>query len=167
MLIAISMLWINGVAAQESPITWSLKTDPPARPLRPGDTFTVKLIAQIEDGWHLFSTELRAEAGGPKPTRITLPGGQPFELAGKIESPAPKIDFNQAVGMEVEFFEGTVTFKLPVKVSPDAAPGRQKLRAQVKFQTCSDSLCMPVSTAVREILIDVEAKSVTDKKTGE
>src|SRR5262245_57091670 len=40
----------------ENPITWELKAETPARPLKLGETFTAQLTAQIAAGWHLYSS---------------------------------------------------------------------------------------------------------------
>ena len=64
---------------EPNPIKWSIKANA-SEPIKAGDQFVLELTAQIENGWHLYSTE-RIE-GGPTPTRITLAPGQEFEIAG-------------------------------------------------------------------------------------
>ncbi len=71
------------IIAQETgtepdPIKWTIKSHA-SEPVKAGDRFLVELTAQIENGWHLYSTE-RVE-GGPTPTRIVIPSGQSFEMA--------------------------------------------------------------------------------------
>ena len=84
---ALWLLFTNSFAcAQETeldPVKWSLQIKTSAVSLKAGDRFVVQLTAQIENGWRLYSTE--QVEGGPKPTRITFPAGQPFEKAGEIE----------------------------------------------------------------------------------
>lgn len=55
----------------ESPITWSVKPELPARPLQPGDAFSVKLTARIAEGWHFYALE--QATGGPPLVIFTRP----------------------------------------------------------------------------------------------
>jgi len=128
----------------ESPITWELKAETPARPLKLGETFAAQLTAQIAAGWHLYSPDQSAD--GPRPTRITLPAEQPFKLAGEMEAPPPRTAFDENFGFETSFYENSATFTLPVRVTEDALPGRYQLRINAYFQTCNDRLCLPPKT---------------------
>jgi len=130
--------WGVTVAAQETdepnPITWTLKGQPgsPAR-----KTFTVELRARIDTGWHLYSTD-KIE-GGPSPTRITLMPGQNLELAGEIDSPAPHSAYDPNFQVATEYYEGEVTFTVPIRSTSAAT----KVRLQVRYQTCTPTVCLP------------------------
>src|SRR5690349_2625806 len=102
------VLAVNSGRAQDDPITWSLAVKAIDKPLVRGDRLTAAVTATIQDGWHLYSTvEVK---GGPKPTSISLQPGQPFELAGPIESPEPTRDYDATFQLPVEFYEKSVTF---------------------------------------------------------
>jgi len=124
-----------------NPITWSLKvvtaTDGAAR---------AELTAKIEDGWHLYS--LTPITNGPRPTRVTLPVEQAFELAGEIEAPDPFVETDPNFGVEVEYYEESVTFKLPLKRR--AGRDGDKLLVEARYQTCTKRLCLPPKTVKLE-----------------
>ena len=122
-----------------NPIKWTLKPVLPAKPLKAGDKFTVQLSAEIEDGWHLYSTEEMPQ--GPKPTRIVLAPNQPFELSD-IDSPTPLRAVDPIFAAETEFYEHSVIFGLAMQVSGDAAAGTHKLIVQVRYQSCTETLCL-------------------------
>jgi DsbC/DsbD-like thiol-disulfide interchange protein len=124
--------------AEINPIKWTLKGQP-AKPLKAGDKFTLQLTAAIEDGWHLYSTEEMPE--GPKPTRIVLIPNQPFELSD-IDSPAPQRSVDPNFGVETEFYEHSASFALAVQVKRDAASGTHKVVVQVRYQSCTETLCL-------------------------
>ncbi|HKQ77815.1 MAG TPA: tetratricopeptide repeat protein, partial [Blastocatellia bacterium] len=128
----------------ENPITWKLRAEAPNRTLKAGDTFTVQITAQIAAGWHLYAPE--QAAGGPRPTRLSLPAEQMFKLAGEVESPPPRTAFDENFGIETAFYETSATFSAPVRIAGDASEGRQQLRIQAYFQTCNDRLCLPPRT---------------------
>jgi len=126
-----------------NPVEWSLKVGAVAAT---DGTLTAELTAKIEDGWHLYS--LAPIANGPKPTRITLPAEQAFELAGKIEAPDPFVGTDPNFGIEVEYYEESVTFKLPLKRR--AGISGDKLLVEARYQTCTSQLCLPPKTVKLE-----------------
>lgn len=154
LLLAASPLTVE-VGAQENgdtpdPVKWSVKSGL----ISPG-TIVLQLTAEIERGWHLYSTE-RVE-GGPSPTRITLVPGQGFEIAGEIDSPAPHSAYDPNFQVATESYEGSVTFQIPVKrVNPDALIAN--LRVQVRYQTCSPTICLPPKLLELTPLVALDAK---------
>ncbi len=139
-------------AAPADPVVWKLQ-NPPAAPVKAGARFNVKLLAAVEDGWHLYSLKPMAE--GPIPTRIWIADGQPFSLAGTVQSPDPQVMLDATFGMEVELYEGEAVFTLPVKVAASAAPGAQKLVVSASYQSCNNKLCLPPKTVKVELPITV------------
>ncbi len=137
----------------DNPITWKLKAETPARPLKLGETFTAQLTAQIAAGWHLYSSNQSPD--GPRPTRITLPAEQSFKLAGEIEAPPPQTALDENFGFETSFYEYSATFTLPVRVAEDVQQGRHELRVNAYFQTCNDLLCLPPKTVQLVAAINV------------
>lgn len=139
------------------PINWSLKMDGSSQSIKPGGIFKVQMEAHIEEGWHLYSTE--QAAGGPKPTRITLPPDQLFEAGGPVESPTPLTARDANFDIETEFYEEAVTFTLPVRVSAKAPAGTQRLQVEVRFQSCTSELCLPPRTVKLDLAIEVSKSS--------
>jgi len=127
-----------------NPVEWSLKVG--ASTVTDG-TLTAELTAKIQDGWHLYSLE--PIPNGPNPTRITMPAEQAFELAGKIEAPDPFVETDPNFGVEVEYYEESVTFKLPLKRRASAAG--DKLLVEARYQTCTTRLCLPPKTVKLEV----------------
>lgn len=155
---------IASSTAQDNPIIWLLKVATPAAPLKPGDRFTAEVIAQIDAGWHLYSTD--QQPGGPVPTRITIPAGQPFKLAGAVGSPPTQSAVDENFGITVEYFEGVAVFVLPVVVAKDAPAGKQVLRVNVQFQTCNDRFCLPATSHKLESIIQVAAAQTSEDAAG-
>lgn len=138
--------------AQLNPIKWTLQVKPTPAPLKVGDVFTAELTAKIDAGWHLYALTL--PPGGPRPTRITLPDHQPFELDGKIEAPDPLTDYDPNFGQETTFYEDAVTFTLPVKVTGEAAGNR--LEVSVRYQVCTRQLCLAPKTVRLEANLETK-----------
>jgi len=150
----------------ENPIAWKLKAETPARALKPGESFTAQLTAQIAAGWHIYSID--QAPSGPRPTRITLPAEQSFKLAGKMEAPPPQTAFDENFGFETSFYKNSAAFTLPVRVAEDVMPGRHQLRINAYFQTCNDRLCLPPKTVqlVAEINLATGAATPENRPDG-
>jgi thiol:disulfide interchange protein DsbD len=123
------------------PVQWTIA--PPKAAPQAGAKFQVAVQAVIEEGWHLYS--LKKLEGGPIPTTITIPPGQKFALAGPVEAPSPERKMDDAFGMEVESYSGSVEFTVPVEAAKDAA-GAQTLEVAARYQACNDRECLPPRT---------------------
>jgi thiol:disulfide interchange protein DsbD len=153
--------WISPGSGQEieNPVIWSLKVNPPRKIFKPGDRFTGVLTAQIQDGWHVYSTT--QGPGGPQATRISLPEGQAFRLAGKIVVPKFLTGLDPNFNMEVEYYAESATFQLPVTVIAHAPPGRHTLRVEAFFQTCDERQCLPPAAVPVDAIVEVAGVAAT------
>lgn len=140
------------MAAPADPVAWRLQGGP-AVPVKAGARFNVKLLAKVQDGWHLYSLKPMAE--GPIPTRIWIAEGQPFSLAGGVQAPDPQLMQDPTLGMEVELYEGEAVFTLPVKAAAGAAPGTHNLVVSASYQSCNDKMCLPPKTVKAELPVTI------------
>ena len=139
-------------AAPADPVVWKLQ-NPPTASVKAGGRFTVKLLAAVQDGWHLYSLKPMAE--GPIATRIWIAEGQPFSLSGAVRAPEPRVIEDPSFAMEVELYEGEAAFTLPVRVALGTAPGSQKLVVSASYQSCNNKLCLPPKTVKVELPITI------------
>jgi DsbC/DsbD-like thiol-disulfide interchange protein len=140
------IIFSAGAHAQPNPIKWTIKAE---APLKADDKFIVQVTARIDKGWHIYS--LTQPDGGPIATRITLPDGQPFKLAGTIRGPKPQSKFSEAFGRKIEWHEDTVDFTVPVRAATSIPPGKPNPVVEVRFQACSDRICLPPRTLSLEL----------------
>ena len=131
----------NGQVAEQHPIAWTLT----GAPMKPGASATARLKATIQPGWHLYG--LKQPEDGPKPTRISVPEGQRYQLKNSVKALKPIREFDQNFGLEVEFYERETTFQIPVKLDgiPDAP-----LKVNVYYQSCNANHCLPPRTMTVE-----------------
>lgn len=139
-------------AAAPDPVEWKL-VDGPSRPLKLGDRFTVRLVAQVQPGWHMYSMKTVAE--GPIATRIWLGEGQPFRLAGNVKAAEPLLVQDASFNMEVETYEGEASFILPLRVTARSDPGSQILLVSASYQSCNNKLCLPPKTVKVSLPIEI------------
>jgi DsbC/DsbD-like thiol-disulfide interchange protein len=145
--------WILLAAAlQLRPVTWTV-TAP--KPVTPGSTVSITLVATIDDGWHLYSTT--QPSGGPVPTRITVGASPIFAVDGALAFPKPVVAPDPNFGINVETYDRTVTFTVPVKIAADARAGVDTLAIQARFQACNAQLCLPPHTQTVSVPVTVRA----------
>jgi len=119
---------------------------------KPGLRFELAVIAEIAEGYHinahrpgdefLIGTDLKVEAP---------PGFQP----GKPLYPPPQIRTYSYSPKPLAVYEKRVVIKVPLSLSRGVKPGRYILKARLRFQPCSEKLCLPPKLSDVEIPIEV------------
>jgi len=157
--VLVTLLALRALAQENptllNPIKWKLKTEAAALSLKPGEKFEVQLEAEIEEGWHLYAT--KEIPLGPRPTRITLAAGQPFELTEDIDAPPTQRAYDENFSTDLEFYEEAATFTLPLQVAAQAAAGTRKLTVQVRYQTCTEKQCLPPKLVKLDAEVEIKA----------
>lgn len=120
------------------PVQWTLSVKPDS--VKPGGKVLASLTATIQPGWHLYS--LTTPKGGPNPTTVTL-ADNPAVSGLEIFQPKPDRKMDTSFKIETETFTKELPLLLEVTAKPDAAPGPVDLEAQVRYQACQDTLCLP------------------------
>jgi len=148
------LLLAMAVAApcQQHPAQW--RAAAPGKVIQPRAKFSVQLAAEITSGWHMYS--ITQPPGGPAATVITVPTTQPFKLAGEIAGPPPHTAYDANFEMNTETYEDHAEFIVPVAVSSDTHPGDQRLKIDVRFQVCNDTMCMPPTTEHLTVPVKIE-----------
>ncbi|HKE20928.1 MAG TPA: protein-disulfide reductase DsbD N-terminal domain-containing protein [Bryobacteraceae bacterium] len=136
---SVVLLAFTLAAASPDPVAWKIE-GAPAKAAKGGDRFTIKLVAEIEEGWHLYS--MKEVADGPVATRIWLAEGQPVQLAGPIRGDPPEMVEDASFNMEVEEYLGQAEFTLPLR----ATGWVSKLAVNVSYQSCNNRICLPPKT---------------------
>jgi thiol:disulfide interchange protein DsbD len=154
--------WATIASAQTNPVQWSASAK--GASVRPGGSLEVEATAQMADGWHIYAV---TQQPPPIATRITVPAGQPFELVGTIDAPAPRTAFDQSFGINTGFYAVRATFRLALKVAADAPAGKTKARIQAYFQTCNDQFCLPPKTATMEVPVEIAGAPLAVTPVGQ
>jgi thiol:disulfide interchange protein DsbD len=142
-------------APTPTPVSWSL-TAPQRTAVRRGETFTARLVAEIQPGWHLYS--INQAEGGPIATEIALAPGASFVFVKAIGESKTNTIFDQSFGMQVKLHTGKAEFTLPVAVAPGAAAGATALVVQIRYQSCTDTLCLPPRTVKVEVPLQIRER---------
>jgi DsbC/DsbD-like thiol-disulfide interchange protein len=139
------------------PVRWSVV--PRSSPLRvtPGRTVPLMVQADIAKGWHIYS--LTQKAGGPIPLSITLVDAADVIIRGVIKAPQPERIFDKNFGIQTELYSGNARFTIPVGVPGRSLSGFRKFQVAVRYQVCSETLCLPVRTEKLPVVLLIADKA--------
>ncbi|MEX2262726.1 MAG: cytochrome c biogenesis protein CcdA [Bryobacteraceae bacterium] len=127
-----------GFAQKLDPAKWSLELEPSTA--APGSRVLGRLKATLEPGWHLYS--LSTPPGGPIPTTLQA-APNPAVASFKIYQTKPIRAFDKNFGLDTETYEGSAEFLLDLEIAAGAPPGSSDVTAQIRYQLCDDTRCIP------------------------
>lgn len=105
----------------------------------------VELIfkAIIDEGWHLYDTEL--PGGGPIATSINYEDSTRFDFVGELQKePDPIEKFDKTFQMDLRYFSNEATFVQKIKLLSDDPV---EISGYVEFMCCDDETCLPPTEA--------------------
>lgn len=134
-LIVIFCLFIPFAVSSQmiSPIKWDIRLEKATK-----TEGAVVFKADIEKGWHLYSTDM--PDGGPIPTSVKWTELKNVELVGDLVSNTATHKENDVnYGMELEWWTGHAELRQNVKFT---ANDDYKISGSVKFMACNDKTCL-------------------------
>lgn len=102
-----------------------------------GQEAEIVFTAQIDKGWHVYSTDLQ---GGPVAASINIEQIQGALLVGKLIPQGKEISaFDKFFDMQVRYFEHTARFVQKIKLTKDT----YLLKGYFEYGACNDENCLP------------------------
>ena len=99
---------------------------------------TIEFEAYIEDGFHLYSTNI--PEGGPTPMEVNYSLVEGAEIVGELTPGEGAVtEMDQMFEMMVSYFSESAVFTQKVKF----LGGKYRIKGTLRFQSCSDSNCVP------------------------
>ncbi len=124
-----SLFLVLHLSAQEAAIQWEFNYNE--------KTNQVEIVANIKDGWHLYSQHIKNDVG-PIPTSITFKSSDDFQLIGAVGEPQPIQKYDENFEATLDFFEHKVIFTQKVKAKKASV-----LEGSVTFMVCNETMCLP------------------------
>lgn len=119
-------------------VTWSAA--PVVVSSRAAGQAKIRVRGDIVSRWHIYSVSQKP--GGPKALSFELEQGSGFSL-GAVKAPKPQVAFDAEFRMQTETYSGRSEFEIPVRWTRPLSTGTRELRLIVRYQACSDKLCLP------------------------
>jgi len=126
-------------------------------PIRPGDAFELALLAEVEEGYHLYGPD------EPEPTRTAVRVSSDSLKAGKPSYPPPIRRELEGLG-SYDLYEGSIVIRVPVTLSPSFKEKAVEAPLEVDYQLCTDYACSAPTSKVLSIAIPGAAKDAAVKK---
>jgi thiol:disulfide interchange protein DsbD len=124
--------------------------DPVAR----GKSFELAVVLKIRPGFHINARPASEEYLIPTELRAELPAG--FH-AGEITYPKGKLHSFAFTKTQLSVYEETVVLKLPLTALESAPVGAQHIPLKLRYQACSNEICLPPVTKDVDATINVVA----------
>ena len=122
------------------PVTWSYKSAKPSAKV--GEVVELRFTANIQSGYHIYSSEVNPKIDGPLPTVIKFTPNKTYELVGKVK-PVSKVEtkYEEAFEGDTYVMHGPAQFSQRVKLLSD----KPILEGNVDYQVCTDKdgQCIP------------------------
>ena len=143
----------------QNPVTITASVESPARA---GEVVNIKINADMEDQWHIYSIYKLTE--GPLPTEITVNSSVVGAMA-PVQEPKPKYVFDPGFETDTYYHEGNTEFTFPVRIKRSAQPGEYSMAVDVYYMVCNERLCYPPITKSDTVKITIEGGSPRNDRT--
>lgn len=138
LLLAFTLTAFAAQAQNAKPIKWRMTVK-----MTSADTGTVTLRAIVDNGWHLYGTEL--PANGPVPTTMDFSESKVVKFTGPaVPSAKPASHKDEMFGMTLSWWDANVTFTRHFRLEGDITDA--VIKAKVKYMGCNDQNCLPPAT---------------------
>ncbi|HRH36897.1 MAG TPA: protein-disulfide reductase DsbD family protein [Flavobacteriales bacterium] len=134
MLFLISLLSSFMASQPASPVSWSFSST-----AQPNGTINIELTANVESGWHIYSTSLAGNEG-PIPTTFSFKPSNQYMAIGNLQEPKAVEQYDPNFAMMVRHHSGKPTFILNVK---PAVAGTFVVEGELEYMVCNSSTCLP------------------------
>lgn len=102
------------------------------------DEVEIRFTATIENGWHVYSTDLGS--GGPISATFNVDKLSGAELAGKLAPEGKEITaYDKVFEMNLRYFEHTAQFVQRLRLSG----GAYEIEGYLEYGACNDENCLP------------------------
>ncbi|TKG88899.1 disulfide bond formation protein DsbD [Puteibacter caeruleilacunae] len=114
--------------------------------------YELTFIASIDDGWHLYSSDL--PEGGPIKTTFNFEENKSYQFSSDLVAPKAIETFDDMFQMKIRYFEHKAVFTRNVKLKPGA---KVEVKGYVEFMSCNDETCTPPMEADFEFKLEASA----------
>lgn len=110
-------------------------------PAARGKEFQIAVVLKIRDGYHINARKTTLEYLIPTDLKVELPVGYKASEVSYPNGTLKSFAFSQSEKLNV--YTGTVTLRLKVTAPNDAKLGAQHIPLKLRYQACSESVCLP------------------------
>ena len=128
---------------------------------KPGETVSLKVTAKVAAPWHIYKYFTEELAGGPRFTSFDVFDTSGLKINGDwtpSSAPIKKKDNNWENLEFLEYYEGEVSWSLPIEIPAGIAPSKRAIRVQVNYMLCNETNCsQPIYWTLPDAEVTIEA----------
>ncbi len=130
-------------------------------PVARGGSFQLAVLLKIRPGFHINARKPSAAYLIPTDLRANLPAG--FKSAGEISYPKGELRTFAFTKTPLNVYQDKVVLRVPLTALPDAPLGAQHIPLQLRYQACSNEVCLPPVTLDVDAPVIVAASAASSR----
>jgi hypothetical protein len=130
-------------------------------PVGRGMTLQVAVVMKIKSGFHVNARQVTEDYLIPTDLRVDVPAGL---KTGEVVYPKGTLQtFAFSKDKQLNVYTDTVVVRVPVTILSSAPVGAQHLAMKLKYQACSQEICLPPVTKDVDATVNVVAGATEAK----
>jgi thiol:disulfide interchange protein DsbD len=125
-------------------------------PVGRGSSFQIAVVMKIRTGFHVNAREKSEDYLIATDLKAVLPAG--FN-GGEVSYPKGKLEKFAFSKIPLNVYQDTVVLRLQVTALASAPLGEQHIPLKLRYQACSNELCLPPVTIPLEAVVNVAASA--------
>lgn len=138
----------------------TIRISPTRLTAKPGDAITIKVVLEIDEGWHLYGENPESEF--LLASTVTVDASEQVAI-GKMKSPQAQSKLDPILQQALSTYSGRIEFEVPLTIGSNAKPGKIPLSISVKTQACDKNRCLPPQST--SFALEIEVPSAGTDKT--
>ena len=130
-------------------------------PVARGSAFQLAVVAKIRTGFHINARQPSADYLIPTELRAELPAG--FKAAGDASYPKGELHTFAFTKTPLNVYQDKFVIRLPLTALADAPLGAQKIPLKLRYQACSNEVCLPPVTLNVDATVTVAETSANSR----
>lgn len=128
---------VSSFAQIQKPSKWTFSA--PSAKAKVGETINLVFTAKIDQGWYMYSSELKVE--GPMPTEVVFVADNSFKPVGKLVAVNPKEKYDDVWNGKISYFVKEAKFIQKVKI----LKANPRIEGKINCYTCTEKsgTCVP------------------------
>jgi len=129
-------------------------------PAARGSKFQIAVVMKIRSGFHVNAREKSEDYLIATDLKAALPAGF---TAGEVSYPKGSLEKFSFSKIPLNVYQGNVILRMPLTVSADAPVGEQHIPLKLRYQACSNELCLPPVTLPLDAVVSIAASGSAAK----
>ncbi len=125
-----------------------------------GSSFQIAVVMKIRPGFHVNAREKSEDYLIPTDLKAALPAGF---TSGEVSYPKGTLEKFAFSKTPLNVYQGTVIVRMPVTALANAPLGEQHIPLKLRYQACSNELCLPPVTLTLAATLNVAASASAAK----